>query len=97
MRDQLHSEVTQAFTALREADASIQTTAAGLATAEESYRVRGVLFLNGRATSVELTDAETDLTRARLESLNARVDVRVALARLEHATGRDVTDSRAAQ
>jgi outer membrane protein TolC len=90
IRDQLRAEVRGAFTALREARGAIRTTEAGLAAAEESYRVRRVLFHNGRATSVELTDAETDLTRARLESLNARVDLRTAIARLDHATGRDV-------
>lgn len=89
LRDQLRSEVMSTFTAVRDADEAIRTTAAGLSAAEESYRVRNVLFRNGRATSVELTDAEQDLTRARLESLNARVDLRLARARLEHAIGRD--------
>jgi outer membrane protein TolC len=89
VRDQLRIEVRTAFTAVRDAIGSIRTTQAGLAAAEESYRVRRVLFRNGRATSVELTDAETDLTRARLESLNARVDLHTARARLDHAAGRD--------
>jgi hypothetical protein len=34
--------------------------------------------------------AEADLTRARLESLNARVNVRLAQVRFEHAAGLDV-------
>jgi hypothetical protein len=37
--------------------------------AEESCRIRRVLFQNGRATSVELTDAEPELTRARMDLL----------------------------
>jgi outer membrane protein TolC len=90
LRDQLRSEVMQAFLAVREAEAAIRTSDSGLAAAEESYRVRRVLFRNGRATSVELTDAETDLTRARLDAFNARVDLRIARVRLNHATGRDV-------
>ena len=43
-----------------------------------------------RATAVELVDAETELTRARIAALNARVDLRVALAQLAHALGNDV-------
>jgi len=80
----------QAVNAVGEARAALVSTAQGLVAAEESYRVRRSLFQNGRATSVELTDAETDLTRARLEAINARVDLRIALVRREHATGRDV-------
>jgi outer membrane protein TolC len=90
LEDGIRVEVTQMRNALREALAAVESTAQGLVAAEESYRVRRSLFRNGRATAVELTDAETDLTRSRLESINARVDVRIALVRLEHALGRDV-------
>jgi outer membrane protein TolC len=93
LTDGIRVEVTQTRNALREALAAVESTAQGLVAAEESYRVRRSLFRNGRATAVELTDAETDLTRSRLESINARVDVRIALVRLEHALGRDVARS----
>ena len=55
------------------------TTTKGLAAAAEGYRVRQALLAADRATAVELVDAETDLTRARIASLNARVDLRVAV------------------
>jgi len=45
---------------------------------------------NGRATSSELTDAETELTRARLDLLNARANARTSRVQLEHALGRDL-------
>jgi outer membrane protein TolC len=90
LEDGIRVEVTQARNQLREAQAAVESTAQGLIAAEESYRVRRSLFRNGRATGVELTDAETDLTRSRLEVINARVDARIALVRLEHAIGRDV-------
>ncbi|HEX4447589.1 MAG TPA: TolC family protein, partial [Polyangiaceae bacterium] len=61
-----------------------------LASAEEAYRVQRELFINGRGTSTTLTDAESDLTRARLTLLNARADARIARIRLDHALGRDV-------
>jgi outer membrane protein TolC len=93
VRDQLRTEVMQALTAARESDVALRTTAAGLAASEDSYRVRRVLFRHGRATSVELTDAESDLTRSRLDALNARVDLRVARARLQHVLGLDTRSS----
>ncbi|MDQ3300689.1 MAG: TolC family protein, partial [Myxococcota bacterium] len=68
---------------------SLATSQKGLAAAEESYRVRQALLAAQRATAVELVDAETELTRARIASLNARVDLRVALVQLAHAVGAD--------
>jgi outer membrane protein TolC len=90
LRDGLRAEVMQAQNALREAQVALQTTARALVAAEESYRVRRELFKNGRATNLEVTDAENNLLRARYESINARVDLRIALVNLEHALGRDV-------
>jgi outer membrane protein TolC len=92
--DGLRIEITQAAQALDEATVAQRTTTRGLAAAEESYRVRRLLFQNGRATSVEQTDAELELTRARLDALNARVDQRIAQVRLDHALGRDTTPMR---
>lgn len=83
--DGVRLEVLSAWQGVKEARASVSTTAKTLVTAEEAYRVRRALFQNGRATSLELTDAELDLTRARLDAINARVDLRVATARLERA------------
>jgi outer membrane protein TolC len=92
LHDALHTEVVQAYEAVREADFAVQTTSRGLDAAEESYRVRKELFLHGRSTSFELTDAETDLTQARLASIGARIDQRITRARLKHALGRDVAE-----
>ncbi len=72
------------------AQLSLATSQKGLASAMESYRVRRELLNAERATAVELVDAETTLTRARIAALNARVDLRVALANLAHALGDDV-------
>ena len=88
-RDALRNEVTQSYHALRETEASLTTSERGLAAAEEAYRVRRELFSLGRATTVEIIDAETDVLRARLEMINARIEQRIARARLEHALGRD--------
>jgi len=89
-RDNIEVEVTQMLQAVREADFSIETSTRELASAQEAYRVQRELFNNGRGTSTTLADAESDLTRARLDLLNAKVAARTARIRLTHALGRDV-------
>jgi len=42
----------------------------------------------GKARSTDLVDAETELTRARLQRVDAHIDLLVALVRLDHAVGR---------
>jgi outer membrane protein TolC len=71
------------------AQLSLVTTQKGLAASEESYRVRRELLDAERATAVELVDAETDLTRARIASINARINLRIAVAQLAHSLGED--------
>ncbi|HEU0029533.1 MAG TPA: TolC family protein [Kofleriaceae bacterium] len=83
-------QVLAAQQAVELAQKSFATSAKGLAAAEESYRVRQALLEAQRATAVELVDAETELTRARIAALNARIDLRVAMAQLAHALGNDV-------
>jgi outer membrane protein TolC len=93
-RDNIEVEVTQMLQAVHEADFSIESSTRELASAQEAYRVQRELFNNGRGTSTTLADAESDLTRARLDLLNARVNARTSRIRLDHALGRD---ARAAQ
>jgi outer membrane protein TolC len=88
LADQIRLQVMSAFQDRAEARVAEGTTARRLLAAEESYRTRRLLFQNGRATTVELLDAETDLTRARLEAVSASIDGRVAEVRLAHAIGR---------
>ncbi len=88
LEDGIRLQVTQAYNALRSAQFSRETTERQLAASEESYRVRRELFRAGRATSAELTDAETDLMKTRFDALNARIDLRVARANLAYALGR---------
>jgi outer membrane protein TolC len=84
-------EVLQAQQAVQLAQLGYATSQKGLAAAEEGYRVRRELLNAERATAVELVDAETDLTRARVSAINARVDLRVAMIQLRHALGEDIT------
>jgi outer membrane protein len=89
-RDGIEVEVQQDWQGVREADFAVDSSTREVASADEAYRVQRELFNNGRGTSATLTDAEGDLTRARLDLLNARANARIARIRLEHALGRDV-------
>jgi outer membrane protein TolC len=82
-------EVLAAQQAVQLAQLALATSQKRLAAAEEGYRVRRELLNAERATAVELVDAETELTRARITALDARVDLRVALVQLSHAIGAD--------
>jgi outer membrane protein TolC len=88
--DGVRTEVSEGVRAWSDARLAIETSARSLAASEESYRVRRALFLNQRATSVELSTAEADLLRAQLDAINARIDQRIARVRIAHAIGRDV-------
>jgi outer membrane protein TolC len=57
--------------------------------AEESYRAKRELFQVGKGTVIDLSDAEGEMTRARLAVVNAAIDARTARVRLNHALGRD--------
>jgi outer membrane protein len=89
LRDSISLEVVQAVQSLKEAEFAVQSNKRELTSAEESYRVRRELFRNGRATSVELTDSELELTRASLSLADAEINVRLASARVHHVLGRD--------
>jgi outer membrane protein TolC len=90
VRDGLKLEVTSAWAEIKKSGASIDAATRGLAAAEESLRVRRELFQQGKATNVEMLDAETELTRARLTKLDAQIGLIVAQIKYDHATGADV-------
>ena len=83
-------QVLGAQQAVQVALLALQTSQASLVSAEEGYRVRRELLNAERATAVELVDAQTTLTQARVAALNARIDLRVAIVQLAHALGDDV-------
>jgi outer membrane protein TolC len=83
-------EVLAAEQGVQTAALSVQTTAKQLSSAEESYRVRRELLAADRATTIDMIDAENTLTRARIDAINARVNLRVAIVSLAHALGDDV-------
>jgi outer membrane protein len=86
--DAVRTEVAEAVLAQRTARASLASSARRLAAAETSYRARRARFLVGAATTVELTEAQTELFNAQLEAVQAQVAIRVARARVAYVAGR---------
>lgn len=90
VRDATEIEVITAYQAAQTADVGTQTTDRQLTAASETYRVARELYVAGRGTPTTLIDAETTLTQARFDHLNARVDARITRIQLDHSIGRDL-------
>jgi outer membrane protein TolC len=88
VREALRAEIVSALRGVEQAATTISAAERGVKAAEAAYRVRKDQYLAGRTKSVELTDAETDLTRARIEHIDALVTARIASVRLDYALGR---------
>lgn len=85
LHDALRREVTQAAEGYRSSAEAMDAGLVGIRAAEESYRVRREQFRAGAAVATDVVDAEAELRRARLELINAAIDVRIAQARLDRA------------
>lgn len=85
LKDALRVEVTQAYNGYESAHIALDAARAGIAAAEESYRVRREQFRAGAAIAVDVIDAETQLRQARLDLVNTLIDLRIAKARLDRA------------
>ncbi|MCE9573303.1 MAG: TolC family protein [Deltaproteobacteria bacterium] len=90
LADGVRAEIEATRRQVEIAASAIEQGALTLAAAEEGYRVRKELLAAERVTGVELVDAETELTRARIGVIDAGIDLRIALTRLAHARGLDV-------
>jgi outer membrane protein TolC len=80
-------EVEQAYLVVNEADERIAAAQTAVASAQENFRLAQGRFDAGVGTILELTDAQLFLTQAQNTEAQALADYRIALARLERATG----------
>ena len=80
-------EVTQAHAQLRAARRSVEAARITEETAHEAYESRLAQLRAGGATTADLFAAEGMLDHARLETLDAEVQLRVAAAHLAYAGG----------
>ena len=86
----IKSEVQQAIIAVRDAYERQTTTAQTVTQAREALRLANVRFQAGVGTQLEINDAQTALTQAETNQVNARYDYLGAIARLNRATGEPV-------
>jgi outer membrane protein TolC len=85
--DTIAFQVTEAYRNLITARLGISRARPAVTQAEENARLVRARAKVGDATSAEITDAETTLTRAQQDYLNSVHDYLIALARLEYAMG----------
>ena len=85
--DTIAFQVTEAYRHLITARRGIDRSKPAVMQAEENYRLLQARARVGDATSAEITDAESLLTRAQQDYLNSIHDYLIVLARLEYAMG----------
>jgi outer membrane protein TolC len=89
LEDALRTEVSQAYEDYQSAQQAMEAAMTGIRAAEETYRVRREQYRAGAAVATDVVIAENDLNRARLELVNAVIDMHIARARLDRATERN--------
>src|SRR5207247_4385113 len=85
--DNIAFQVTEAYRNLITARRGIGRSRPAVTQAEENYRLVRARAKVGDATSAEITDAESTLTRSQQDYLNSIHDYLIALVRLEYAMG----------
>lgn len=87
-REEVVEDVRTALVDLRDALDRRRTAGANTVEAREALRIARVRFQAGIGSTVEVADAESALTRARTNEVNAAYDALEALAGLNRALGR---------
>jgi outer membrane protein TolC len=87
LKDGIVLEVTQSCLALQEAAEKVTVTQENIVQAQENYRVTEERFKQGMATNTEVLDANTLLTQAKMDHIQALADYNIAQAKLEKAMG----------
>ncbi len=82
----ISQEVSTAALVLVEAAKRTKTTAENVTLAEEALRLANVRYESGIAVLVEVTNAESQLTQARFNQVNALYDYAIATAELQRVT-----------
>ena len=85
--DGIRVQVRRAARDTRAAYDQLEVARAGLAAAEEAFRIQQARFDEGATTTTELLAAETEVTQARVGFASARDGYFIQLVRLAQATG----------
>ena len=86
--DTIAFQVNEGYRRLVTARLGIERARPAVKQAQENYRLVRARAAAGDATPVEITDAETALTRAEQNFLNSTYDYLSAIAKLDYAIGR---------
>lgn len=85
--DQIETEVREAYLLYREAGERLQAQETTIAEAEEGLRIAQLRYSNGVGTQLEVLSAESALTQARNNYVQATHDAALAVYRLLRVTG----------
>ena len=83
----IKAEVQQSVIAVRDADERRTAISRTVAQAQEALRLSNVRFQAGVGTQLDVNDAQTALTQAETNQVNAQYDFLGALARLQRSVG----------
>jgi outer membrane protein TolC len=86
-RDQITLEVKNAYLLMRESEKQVMVTKKAIEQAEENFRINQERYREQVATSTDVLDAQTLLTRAKSDYANALSEYHIGHARLERAMG----------
>lgn len=87
LNDQIALEIKNSYLNLQEAEKQIAVSQKVIEQAEENFRITQERFAERIATTTEVLDAQTLLTKARAEYANALGDFNISRARLQRAMG----------
>jgi outer membrane protein TolC len=87
LNDLITLEIKNAYLILQEAEKQILVSRQVIEQAEENFRISEERYKERVATSTEVLDAQTLLTKAKAEYANALGDFNISLARLQRAMG----------
>lgn len=87
VEDQIALDVKSSYLFLKEAEKHIFVAKKAIEQAEENFRINEERYKEQVATSTDVIDAQTLLTRAKSDYYNALSDYNIALARLERSMG----------
>lgn len=79
--------VQKAYLNLRSAEQTIQSTQTAVAQGQESFRIATLRYRAGVGTNIDVLDAETKLTDARNNYVQALYNYNISIAALEQLTG----------
>jgi len=87
LNDQITMEIKNAYLLLQEAENQIAVSKKVIEQAEENFRISEERYKESVATSTEVLDAQTLLTKAKSEYANALGDYNINYAKLQRAMG----------